>query len=316
SGRGRALQRLGARHRHRHQGGRDHVPRYRFQRDPAGQAAPVVHYHGAVCSRRHRGTAADGHRRGHRGRVVVGEAPSPREVEKVRMDQAAALRNLMEETRRPTAAADQAGIRSPNGQAAPATGPRLLAITSGKGGVGKSNVSVNLGLCLARMGRRTWLWDVDLGLGNADILLGLSPRYDLGHVVFGDRTLEEIVIEGPEGLRLIPGGSGWHQLAQLSQWRLNRLVSDLTSLGSDADFILMDTGAGLGRGVIQFALAAREVIIVTTPEPTALTDAYGLLKVVFDVNPGVRVYLVINQARHSGEAHEAYQRLNDAVERF
>lgn len=232
------------------------------------------------------------------------------------MDQAAALRNLMDETRRPTAVVDPTGDRLPNGEAAPTSGPRLLAVTSGKGGVGKSNVSVNLGLCLARMGRRTWLWDVDLGLGNADILLGVSPRYDLGHVVFGDRTLEEIIIEGPEGLRLVPGGSGWHQMAQLSQWRLNRLVSDLASLGSDADFILMDTGAGLGRGVIQFALAAQEVIIVTTPEPTALADAYGLLKVVFDVNPGVRVYLVINQARNSGEAHEAYRRLNDAVERF
>src|SRR5690606_28791374 len=145
-----------------------------------------------------------------------------------------------------------------------------------------------------QLGYRTCLWDVDLGLGNVDILLGLSPEFDLSDVVFGNRTMAEIVVEGPAGLKIIPAGSGWYQLAELSQWRLKRLIDDLAFMEENSDFIIVDTGAGVGRGVIQFALAAPEIVLVTTPEPTALTDAYSLLKVIHGVNQGAHVHLVVN----------------------
>lgn len=235
------------------------------------------------------------------------------------MDQAQGLRNLIRATRRrlvQNGAAPQSGGTAGAPAVQTSSKPRLLAVTSGKGGVGKSNISVNVALRLAQLGYRTCLWDVDLGLGNVDILLGLSPEFDLSDVVFGNRTMAEIVVEGPAGLQIVPAGSGWYQLAELSQWRLKRLIEDLAFLEESADFIVIDTGAGVGRGVIQFALAVPEIILVTTPEPTALTDAYSLLKVIDGVNHGAHVHLVVNQVADGAEAEAVHRNMNDAAGRF
>lgn len=193
---------------------------------------------------------------------------------------------------------------------------RVLAISSGKGGVGKSNLSVNLAVVFTQRGHRTYLLDADLGLGNVEILLGLSPGYDLSHVILGQRTLREIVVSGPQGLQIVPGGSGWRELAQLSSARLQRLLEDLYSLDENADFILIDTGAGIGDNVIQFALVAHEVVLVTTPEPTALADAYGLSKVVMAENPQARLRLVVNLVAGESEALAIHRRLNQVMQRF
>lgn len=193
---------------------------------------------------------------------------------------------------------------------------RVLAISSGKGGVGKSNLSVNLAIVFTQRGHRTYLMDADLGLGNVEILLGLSPGYDLSHVILGQRTLREIVVEGPQGLQIVPGGSGWRELAQLSSARLQRLLEELYRLDEQADFIVLDTGAGIGDNVIQFALVAHEVLVITTPEPTALADAYGLTKVVTAENPEARLRLVVNLVAGGSEAVAIHQRLNQVMRRF
>ncbi len=156
---------------------------------------------------------------------------------------------------------------------------RVISVTSGKGGVGKTNITANLAIALARLGRQVLIWDADLGLANIDILLGLNSRYNINHLLNGDKTLEEIIIEGPEGVKIMPASSGIQEMAALSEGQKVRLLNEFDHYNLDLDFLLIDTGAGVSSNVMYFNMAAQECIIVVTPEPTSITDAYALIKI-------------------------------------
>lgn len=174
---------------------------------------------------------------------------------------------------------------SPNKAAAgtspkPAPSPiRVVSVTSGKGGVGKTNVVSNLAMALAGMGKRVLIWDADLGLANIDVLLGLKPEYNIHHLLKGEKSLKEIIIDGPGGIKIMPASSGIQELSALGEGQKVRLLSELDDYEEELDFLLVDTGAGISSNVMYFNLAARELIVVVTPEPTSITDAYALVKV-------------------------------------
>jgi flagellar biosynthesis protein FlhG len=191
---------------------------------------------------------------------------------------------------------------------------RVIAIASGKGGVGKTNIALNLGLILARQGLRTLLFDADLGLANVDILMGLVPRYSLKEVIGGQCTLEEVIIRGPHDLLLVPGASGIQELADLDPPARDRLIHDLAFLATKVDIILVDSGAGISRTVFSFAAAAGEAIVVATPEPTSITDAYGLIKGLQRLK--VSMHLIVNRATNKLEGQQAAGRLQGACRRF
>lgn len=193
---------------------------------------------------------------------------------------------------------------------------RTLAITSGKGGVGKSNVAVNLSICLAAKGMQVALVDVDLGLANADLLMNIQSRYTLSHVVHGVRTIEEVCTEGPGGICFVPGASGLDDLANLSEFDRRSLSAQFQVLENNADIVVLDCGAGISRNVVSFASAADQVMVVTTSEPTALTDAYAMIKSLHrDHSPGL-VSLLVNKANSRAEAEETYRRLAGVANRF
>jgi flagellar biosynthesis protein FlhG len=161
-----------------------------------------------------------------------------------------------------------------------ATSTRVIAVTSGKGGVGKTSLTVNLAVTLQRWGKQVIILDCDLGTANVDVMLGMHPRYSLQHVLSRQRSLDEVMTTGPHGVRIISGGSGLQELANLSDGRREELLATFAALEGQADILLLDTGAGISANVLRFVIAAGEAIIVTTPEPTAVTDAYALIKVV------------------------------------
>jgi len=191
-----------------------------------------------------------------------------------------------------------------------------LAVTSGKGGVGKTNVAVNLSLCLAARGINTVLADVDLGLANADLLLNLQPRYTLSHAIGGLRDIREISIEGPAGLKFVPGASGVDELANLADFELRHLMAQLQQCDGNTDIIVLDCGAGIARNVMSFALAADRVLVVTTPQPTALTDAYAMIKALHREGCVGDVGLLVNMAQSSAQAARVYERLSGVARRF
>lgn len=209
-------------------------------------------------------------------------------------------------------------IRQEKGAGRPKAGrrARVIAVTSGKGGVGKTNVSVNFSYALIGLGQEVMLLDADLGLANVDVLLGTVPSRHLGHALAGQADILDIIYEGPGGLKLIAGGSGVGELADLPETELLRFIQSMRKLESQADYLVVDTGAGLGRSVRNFVLAADMVLVVTTPEPTAMTDAYALIKSVVQKNPAADIKLVVNQVESKAEGEEAVARLSAAMLRF
>lgn len=193
---------------------------------------------------------------------------------------------------------------------------RIIAVTSGKGGVGKTNIAVNLALALRQLDYKVALIDVDLGLANVDIILGINPPYTLGHVFRGEKTINEIIVDGPLGLKLLAGGSGVADLANLNGWRLEVFINSLERLNQEYDFIILDTGAGIHRNVLSFVLATTEVLVVTTPEPTAITDAYGLIKVIKQRSPQTQVRLIVNMAKSPNEAEMVAEKLNSVLREY
>lgn len=172
---------------------------------------------------------------------------------------------------------------------------RVIVVASGKGGVGKSTLALNLALSLCDRGKKVILMDADLGLANIDIMLGLLPKYNLHHMIQGKKDLKDIIIAGPGGLSIIPGGSGITELANMGENSMKRLLVELGKLDGEFDYMMIDTGAGISNNVISFLLSADDVIFVTTPEPTSMTDAYGMVKVIARQSTGKTLYLVVNR---------------------
>lgn len=178
---------------------------------------------------------------------------------------------------------------------------RVLAVTSGKGGVGKTNVSINLAIALAAMKKRVIIVDLDLGLANCDIILDLMPRYNLSHVIAGKKTLDDVILQAPGGIQMVPGASGVGKLADMAEAERNALLVTLSQLQERADYIIFDTGAGISRNTISFLAAADEVLLVTIPEPTAIIDAYAVVKMLSKEEDCGDIRLILNMARGLAE---------------
>jgi flagellar biosynthesis protein FlhG len=193
---------------------------------------------------------------------------------------------------------------------------RILAVTSGKGGVGKTNLSTNLAVLAARRGRRVLLIDADLALSNVEILYGIKPRYHLGDLLSADHELVDVLAEGPHGIMVLPATSGNQELTQLTDAQKLQLVSALDPLEDKTDLVIMDTAAGLGDNVLFFAGAAQEVVLVVTPEPTSLTDAYATVKVLSQRAGCSQFRIIVNQAANENQGRQVFQRLSGVTSKF
>ncbi len=193
---------------------------------------------------------------------------------------------------------------------------RAIAVTGGKGGVGKTNVSVNLAVALADLGRRVMVLDADLGLANIDVVLGLHPEYDLSHVLRGERTLEEVVIEGPSGIKIVPAASGIRQMAELSQAEHAGLIRGFSDLSSDLDVLIVDTAAGISDTVISFSRAVQELIVVVCDEPASITDAYAMIKLLYREYGINRFRILANMTRSAQEGRDLYNKMCRVTDRY
>jgi flagellar biosynthesis protein FlhG len=194
--------------------------------------------------------------------------------------------------------------------------PRVIAVTSGKGGVGKTNIVGNLAIAFARMGKKILIIDADLGLANIDIIFNLRPRYNISHVINGEKQLSEVWVETPEKIKIIPAGSGFNNLTHLTEGQKLNLMGEFEALDDSVDIVLIDTGAGISSNVIYFNLAAEECIIVSTFEPTSITDAYAMMKVMFTQHGSRRFKLLVNMVKNADDAKSVYASLSRAAERF
>ena len=194
--------------------------------------------------------------------------------------------------------------------------PRVIAITSGKGGVGKTNVVGNLAIACQRMGKKVLIFDADLGLANIDIIFGINPKYNIDEVIKGDKELSQIIVKGPAGVAILPASSGVQELAHLTEGQKINLLNEFDVLNKMFDILLIDTGAGISSNVIYFNLAAEERIIVVTPEPTSITDAYALIKVMFYQHGTKHFFLLSNMVRDEVEGKSVYENLSRVVARF
>ncbi len=192
----------------------------------------------------------------------------------------------------------------------------VIAVTSGKGGVGKSNIAVNLAIKFASVGKRVVLMDADLGLANADVLCNIDLPSNLSHVISRKRELADVMVDGPGGFRLIGGASGLVRMIDLSDYDRQRLVTALAELEARTDVILIDTGAGISPNVLSFTRSADQVLVVTTPEPTAITDAYAVIKVISRDAPDRPLSLLVNQVRQHGEGRLVYERIAKVARQF
>ncbi len=193
---------------------------------------------------------------------------------------------------------------------------RVISVTSGKGGVGKTNVVTNLAYLLSKAGKKVFVLDADIGLANIDVLLGLAPEYNLQHVFNGEKTIEDIIVEGPGGMKILPASSGVQELSELTQDQKLYLLSEFGSLTEDIDIFLIDTGAGISSNVMYFNMAAQERIVVVTPEPTSITDAYAIMKVMSKKHSINDFKLVLNQVKDEREAEALFANLSSVAERF
>lgn len=219
------------------------------------------------------------------------------------MDQAERLRNMVK-------ASKQRELKT----------ARLITITSGKGGVGKSNTSVNLAVQFRNLGCRVIIFDADFGLANIEVMFGAIPKYNLSDLIFRGMSLEEILIEGPMGIRFISGGSGVAELTNLSQEKVKFLAGKLVQLDQMADIVIVDTAAGISDSVMEFIRMSGEVVLVTTPEPTSIMDSYALLKSLKrkegSAADEIKIHVLANRVMEYGEGDILYERLKSVVDQF
>ncbi len=193
---------------------------------------------------------------------------------------------------------------------------KVIAVTSGKGGAGKTSVAVNLGAALARRHERVLLLDADLGLANIDVLLGLQPRYTLAHVLRGERALREVIVSAPGGLRVVPAASGVQRMAELNRSEHAGLIAAFSEMYDEIDTLIIDTAAGISDSVTSFCQAASEVLVVLCDEPASLADGYGLIKVLNRDHGVTRFQVLANMVDTPCDGFELYQRLLATTDRF
>jgi len=192
---------------------------------------------------------------------------------------------------------------------------RTIAITSGKGGVGKTNITANLAIAMTMQNKKIGIIDADLGLANIDVILRLNPKYNLEHVVMGEKKLQDIFVKGPAGLTIIPASPGRLPMASLSEIDRTLLIKELIQSANNFDITLIDTGAGISNNVVDFVVAAQEVLVITTPEPTAITDAYAMIKVISQ-RKDTDIGIIVNMAQSQDQARDVSERIILAVRRF
>lgn len=219
------------------------------------------------------------------------------------MDQAEQLRNI---------------IKANNHTQKPAA--RVLTVTSGKGGVGKSNTSINLAIQFRKMGQKVIILDADFGLANIEIMFGAVPKYNLSDLIYEGKDIREIITKGPMGVGFISGGSGVAGLSNLTQDNIQCIIQSLAELDSLTDIVIVDTGAGISDAVIEFLVASGEILLVTTPEPTSITDSYSLLKALSRhprySREDTKIKMVANKVQKKGDGAELYKKLNVVVEKY
>ncbi len=197
-----------------------------------------------------------------------------------------------------------------------AAGPRVIAVTSGKGGVGKTSIVANLGYAFSRLGKKVLILDADLGLGNLDVLLGITPKYNVAHVLTGEKSIMDIVVEGPGHLQILPASSGIQEMTQLTRQQKVQILSELDEVIDQVDLLLIDTAAGISSNVLDFNVIAQEIIVVVSPEPTAITDAYALMKVLALKYAEKSCKVIVNLAQTDQQGNEVFRQLNLVTERF
>ncbi len=224
------------------------------------------------------------------------------------MDQAKGLRNVVK---------SQALSRRKAGMASGRKNlPRVIAVTSGKGGVGKTNIVGNMAVSLSRMGKRVVIIDADVGLANVDIIFNLRPAYSIRHVISSEKTLDQVMVESDHGIKILPGGSGFADLTQLTDGEKLNLLSEFESLSDLADIIFVDTGAGISSNVLYFNSACDECIVIATREPTSITDAYAMMKVMSREYGTKYFKLIVNMVDSVADAKRVYASLSGALDKF
>lgn len=194
--------------------------------------------------------------------------------------------------------------------------PRTIAVVSGKGGVGKSNISLSFAISLCLEGKKVLLFDMDLGMGNLDILMGRSSDYSIIDFFDGKVTLEEIIYDGPNGLKYIAGGSGLNHLVGLDEWNVSIFLNELSTVISNYDYIIFDMGAGVTKESLKFILSVQDIIVVTTPEPTSITDAYAMMKHIHLVDSTIPFHLIVNRVQDEKEGFNTFSRLERVLTNF
>jgi flagellar biosynthesis protein FlhG len=232
-------------------------------------------------------------------------------------DQAESLRQLVLEAQMDDPSQLFAQDVEPSAREEARSPMRVIAVTSGKGGVGKSNVALNLGITLSQMGQRVLLLDADLGTANADVLCNLPPSaVNLLSVISGDNSLADVIVHGPGGIRIVPGASGLASVAAMNELDRGQLVRQMLQLEADVDVLIVDTGAGVSPNVLSFVASADQQLVVTTPEPTAIADAYALIKTAHQENDELDVRLLVNMVGNSREGLQVFERIDQVCRRF
>jgi len=194
--------------------------------------------------------------------------------------------------------------------------PKVITVTSGKGGVGKTNIAVNLGIALSELGLKVIILDADFGLANIDVLFGMIPKHTLVDVIHSEKDILQVLSDGPCNVKFISGGSGVEELVKLDSSQLEKFLSEISLMDKIADVILIDTGAGLSDNVMNFVMSADEVLLVTTPEPTSITDAYALIKMISNRDKERLIKVIVNRAENIHEANDLLNKLTLVSEKF